>query len=386
MRTLFLAVAWLSVTGALGVVLGSSLGGDRERAFLPGRSSDGHFQIEDQCSLCHTPFAGVKQDACLGCHRDELDHLDDSHPPAKFLDPRSFELVGALDARQCITCHREHSPERTADGGSTQPPGFCDSCHADIGAERASHRGVSFASCQDAGCHNFHDNRALSQDFLEQHRGEPALLPGVAVEVGHARSHELAGVGCEGCHEVDGAWQDRPGDGPCAACHEDQASTFALGRHGMRAAAGAAPMSPSLARLPMRPEASHRKLGCTSCHGAHEFDTGHAAVEACLGCHADDHSLAYQKSPHYALWVAELAGIGPPGSGVSCATCHLPRRGGVPTHNQSEMMRPPEKMLRPVCQQCHGVEFSLDALVDPDLVERNFVGTPRPRPSLERAP
>jgi hypothetical protein len=45
-------------------------------------------------------------------------------------------------------------------------------------------------------------------------------------------------------------------------------------------------------------------------------------------------------------------------------------------HNQSDNLRPNEKMLRPVCTQCHGLEFSIDALADVELVRHNFNGAP----------
>ncbi|MCY3857067.1 MAG: ammonia-forming cytochrome c nitrite reductase subunit c552, partial [Rhodospirillales bacterium] len=89
---------------------------------------------------------------------------------------------------------------------------------------------------------------------------------------------------------------------------------------------------------------------------------------------------AYFGSPHHRLWQAELAGAAPPGAGVTCATCHLPRteeRGKFATdHNQNTTLRPNEKMIRPVCLDCHGLGFSLDALADVRLIERNFNGTP----------
>lgn len=382
MRKFLLIAAWLSVTGALSAVLAGSLRGDGRRLFLPGDTTSAHHQIEDECDLCHTPAAGLREDACIGCHEAELDHVDDSHPPSKFLDPRQYAIVAELDARRCETCHREHQPELTDENASTQPPGFCSSCHADIGTERPSHAGLAFSSCQDAGCHNFHDNRALTENFLEDHRGEPALLPAPRVEVVDLASHQMAGVACDACHQVEGVWKDRPGDASCAGCHEHQAETFALGKHGMRAAAGLGRMRPGLARLPMKASAARRELGCTSCHGAHDFDTRRAAVEACLECHDDEHSRAYQDSPHFRLWQEELAGTLPPGAGVSCATCHLPRERSLVSHNQSAMMRPAEKMLRPVCSSCHGVDFALAALADEVSVRRNFRGQPKPRPTL----
>jgi formate-dependent nitrite reductase cytochrome c552 subunit len=106
-------------------------------------------------------------------------------------------------------------------------------------------------------------------------------------------------------------------------------------------------------------------------------------VEACLGCHDDRHSRAYQRSPHAALWDAERE-PGRAGTGVSCATCHLPRVNRrvdgadvvAVQHNQNANLRPNEKMARTVCLACHGLAFSLDALADPSLVATNFTGTP----------
>ena len=67
-----------------------------------------------------------------------------------------------------------------------------------------------------------------------------------------------------------------------------------------------------------------------------------------------------------------LAGEGAANTGVSCATCHLPRephREGDEEvvrvqHNQNDNRRPNEKMMRNVCLKCHGAQFSLDALAD----------------------
>ena len=45
-------------------------------------------------------------------------------------------------------------------------------------------------------------------------------------------------------------------------------------------------------------------------------------------------------------------------------------------HNQNATLRPNDKMLRGACLNCHGLAFSLDALADAALVERNFAGRP----------
>jgi hypothetical protein len=388
---------------------------------LPGTTSAGHHQIELTCRSCHAPFGGVSNDACLTCHGEELTAADDSHPRSKFTDPRNASLVARLDARQCVTCHREHVPEMTRPMGVTLPDDFCWTCHADVGRDRPSHSGMTFDSCASAGCHNYHDNTALYEDFLVAHAGEPAVLarPGV---LGRARrdaagltgaasapqrlasdapalvpvdahrlrelettSHARAGVNCTACHiaqsgTATGQWLDRPGERECATCHAGEVNGFFGSRHGMRSASGLSPMTPAAARLPMRQAAAGRQLSCISCHPAHDFDTRRAAVDACLGCHDDRHSRAYVGSPHHRL----LTRAADDRAAVTCATCHLPRLtsrvGGVEIvtvqHNQNATLRPNEKMARTACMRCHGLGFSLDALADPDLIDRNFQGAP----------
>jgi hypothetical protein len=393
--------------------------------FLPGATTDGHYQIELDCGACHAePFADVAtmQAACVRCHGAELERVDDSHPQRKFTDPRNAERVSSLDARWCVTCHREHRPEITSGMGLSLPVDYCYRCHENVGDERPTHAQLPFESCASGGCHNFHDNQALYEDFLVEHRDEPVMVPGGRVPVrallpwareqalasgeplraedhdapaeraGLEReiaewagtAHAQAGVNCGGCHAPDGAaWTDRPALVACRGCHELESEGFLAGRHGMRLAAGLAPMSPRQARLPMRAQAADLEIGCDSCHPAHAYDTRFAAVRACLACHADEHSLAFEGSPHAASFEAETSGRAEPGSGVSCATCHLPRvaLASLPArplvaHNQNDTLRPNEKMIRSSCLHCHGLGTSLSSLADPALVRRNFRGRP----------
>jgi hypothetical protein len=396
--------------------------------FLPAGTTAGHHQIELACETCHTPFQGVKQDACLGCHAEELKLAEDSHPKRKFTDPRNTNRVALLDARLCTTCHREHKPEITKPMGVSQPDDFCLLCHCDIGEERPSHADIEFDTCASAGCHNYHDNRALYEDFLVKHLyetqgGPKPLVPkrnlaeiqrllankplaritlaehdapaeiSVASTVmrdWEATAHAAAGVNCMDCHgtERDGdkrtLWETQVTQESCRECHAEQVNSFLVSKHGMRLKEKLPPMRPALARLAMKSKAYDRELGCMSCHRAHRFDTRDAAVDACLACHDDTHSLAYRNSPHGRLWQAELNGRGEAGSGVSCASCHLPREtrrreGHDATwvqHNQNDSLRPNEKMLRSVCLMCHGLGFSIDALADPSLIGNNFQGVP----------
>jgi hypothetical protein len=294
-------------------------------------------------------------------------------------------------------------------------------CHSAVGQDRPSHRGFASESCSSAGCHNYHDNRALYRDFLDKHRQEPDLLSAALVAVPepavaarptpdapstlpgdgrllaatmewNASGHARGGVNCTGCHQLEATggpapaspWRWKVDDAACERCHARERAGFLLGKHGMRLAAGLPPMRPAAARAPMKREVRDRQLGCTSCHGAHRFDRALAAVEACEGCHDDGHTRAYRSSGHFAAWQRERRGEAPPGTGVSCATCHLPRlrpEDGkeklLVQHNQNGNLRPSDRMVREVCAHCHGVGYSLAALADP-AVARSFRDKPSP--------
>ena len=183
-------------------------------------------------------------------------------------------------------------------------------------------------------------------------------------------AHAAAQVNCSQCHvdnvdETDDSepvWSNQVDHQTCGKCHERELAGFTAGKHGMRLAVQLPPMTPGEARLPMKSSKAHASLNCNSCHSGHKFDTQFAAVDACLSCHNDRHSLAYKESSHFDLWKSEVAGESEAGTGVSCATCHMPRMedddGEVfVQHNQNDNLRPNEKMIRSVCNHCHGVAF-----------------------------
>lgn len=411
---LFGATLWC-VGGLLAYFLRSP---EYKTVFLPGATTHGHHQIELRCDECHTPMMGVKNDACNRCHAEELTAANDTHPLRKFQDPRNADRLEHIDALQCVTCHREHRPHLTQAMGVTQPADYCFHCHQDIADDRPSHRGMAFNTCATAGCHNYHDNTALYEDFMLKHADQPPVLPrpvrrllapppasttpppaparAVPPEVNadqqviydwEQSAHGGAGVGCADCHQGGNpqtAWIAKPALDSCARCHDTQAEGFLASRHGMRIAAGLSPMTPAQARLPMHAGAAHSTMDCNACHGAHRYDTKAAAMASCVNCHDDEHTRNYAASHHAALWRAEAVGAATPGTGVSCAACHLPRevhrvegedRVRV-QHNQNANLRPNEKMLRTVCLDCHGYGFALDALADSALVRANFQGPP----------
>lgn len=405
---------WLLATLAIATYLGYQLTQKKEKPdLLIGQSSHGHHQIEMACDTCHTsPFGGteVLQEACVSCHSDELKRALDSHPLKKFKNPRNAELLEILDARYCVTCHREHNPDITRPMAVTLPEDYCFECHQEVGEERESHKGLGFETCASAGCHNFHDNKALYENFLLKHAHEPDMTGGAAPKraldeymksIGQSwdtknsiaipenpeneavrsqwahSSHGQAEVACTNCHtskEAPDQWIEKPDHNQCSSCHSNEVAGFLNGKHGMRLKQGLTAMTPAQARLPMRDDAAHKELSCNSCHSAHDDDTRFAATQACLGCHADDHSLAFNDSPHASL----------DSNALSCASCHMPRvemttfgveHIGV-EHNQNATLRPNEKMIRPVCMNCHGLGFAIDALADPALIKNNFKGSP----------
>ncbi|MEM8554043.1 MAG: ammonia-forming cytochrome c nitrite reductase subunit c552 [Pseudomonadota bacterium] len=473
MSTRFLWIIWFvgTILVASAALARLYVGGDRT-AFMPGETTGVHHQIEMSCETCHTsaPFASQKKirkdinKTCNECHKDELKASDDSHSIKKFKNPRMAAYWEKIDARFCTSCHLEHQPEVTLAGLVTLPGDFCVACHSegeqDVRVNRESHAGLGYETCATAGCHNYHDNRALYEDYLVKHANQPWLKDGaahpgqamarartrpnpaevelylasvVAPEVGRddgieghwaGSAHASADVGCASCHapksetfeEIQANWVESPDQSVCASCHRAQNKTFELGRHGMRShpeiakprsakkmlkrmgmkdppeallaavetylvdPAPAPLMSTSEARVALHPDAHGQDLTCNTCHTPHQVDITYAAVESCLSCHSDDHSTSFKDSPHFGLYEAELAGDLPPGAGVTCATCHMPKtesRGVITTsHNQNETLRPNEKMIRPTCLECHSLEFSIDALADPGLVANNFSGQP----------
>lgn len=451
LKKVWLWATWLAASILLGVFMAQKMFAPEadKTVFLPGDTSHGHHQIEMACGACHTEGfadAEVIQDACVNCHGDALKQAKDDHPKSKFTDPRNADRLAVLDARYCATCHIEHRPDITSDMGVTVPEDVCFLCHQDIAEDRPSHKDMAFDTCTNAGCHNFHDNRALYEDFLVKHMDAPDFIEGrmlqsnlrsIAEQLPEyplqdfplkplsvrdidaandsvysseveqdwlASSHAAAGVNCSACHtkvvepdaesgteKVQVLWVDKPDHTQCQSCHAGEVGGFLQGKHGMRLDIDKLHQSlPSMlvgdARLAMKAAAHDKGLSCNSCHSAHTFDSQSASTTACLGCHNDEHSLAYESSAHSELWRKEVAGELPEGSGVSCATCHMPRSDvdyfwGTFTHNQvnhnqSETLRPNEKMIRPVCQQCHGLGFSIDALADDALIKNNFSGRP----------
>jgi len=401
------------------------LPGMNKTFFMPGPSTEGHYQFEEKCDLCHKPFGGIKQKACNQCHGEELALANDSHKLRKFRDPRNTKNLDKINVKKCRTCHKEHDLDATRKMGVTVAKDFCIFCHEEIEKERPTHKGLKFDGC--TACHKYHDNTSLYEDFLIKHLDEKdtketatvvsrnfsqlykkenmkkatplsklennappnAKFSNKILSDWASTNHAKSGVNCANCHlnktDADNhMWEQKPIIQNCKKCHESEVKHFLESRHGMRIAQKLTPMKPGMARLPMNSEEAETVLDCNTCHPAHNYNTAFAAVDACLKCHTDKHSVNYKKSKHFQLFLAEQKNTMSKGVGVSCATCHFPREimqingNDVVSvqHNQNTNLRPNQKQIRSVCMNCHGVGFSLDSLADQSLIQNNFSDKP----------
>lgn len=194
-------------------------------------------------------------------------------------------------------------------------------------------------------------------------------------------AHALSEVNCSSCHQDPETEKlvVKPTQETCRSCHEYAVDTFLLGKHGVRTLEGLSPLTPAMADLPMKESAMDLQMSCNTCHDVHSVNTSPAAVDSCLICHNDPHSLNYQSSPHAKL--VDLTSLPRPNQdAVTCATCHLPREKVVSSilvnHNNTYVLKPRDRMVKDVCMNCHGVEHSYNSIFDDNLVESNFAQPP----------
>ena len=198
-------------------------------------------------------------------------------------------------------------------------------------------------------------------------------------------AHALANVNCSSCHQTKESKTlvVRPNHESCQSCHQQQVDTFLLGKHGIRTLEGMSPLTPAMAKLPMKDSALDRTLGCNSCHNVHKTNTFVASTDSCLQCHNDTHSLNYGESKHGKLFAASVRLPRPSPDLVSCATCHLPRQIHEETktvfvnHNNTYNLLPRDRMVKQVCMNCHGLEYSYNSIFDDELIEGNFHRPPQ---------
>lgn len=224
--------------------------------------------------------------------------------------------AGLDGGANCAGCH-EH--------GTVAAPA-CASCHAAIGEQLRTRRGVHGSLQPEVG-------RACGICHSEHHGDERPLLPGFAFASagipdvdGYRHEHVSFGLegvhpelACEACHPAARAEVPPPGgrflgrSQECVACHDDaHDGAFGSGcracheqEHGWQPASG-------LRHLRFGLDGSHAAVACDACHPAATDRSvpqelrGNLAVRACADCHDDPHGRT-------AIAVAEPA---------DCARCH----------------------------------------------------------------
>ncbi|MDR3418043.1 MAG: FHA domain-containing protein [Nevskia sp.] len=89
-----------------------------DRIWVPGHFSSFHSFFSNDCAKCHeVPFVRVRNEACLSCHKDTAQHVD---------DPHLLQMPVFAQAR-CEDCHHEHKGDAAL---VSQANLQCTDCHA----------------------------------------------------------------------------------------------------------------------------------------------------------------------------------------------------------------------------------------------------------------
>ena len=205
------AVAVLVLLLALPVVLrygsGGEAGASLDAAWQAGPSSDSHSGFIQDCDSCHQkPFAAVKNDACLACHKQQAHHSD---------HPEILALGEMIDGR-CGSCHLEHAGRNALIARKTE---LCTDCHADP-AERFAAAQLPPVSSFDDDHPEFTLNLPAWKDGKAQ-RVELAQHPAPR-EASQLRFPHDAHLAADGVSSPDGKRVLA-----CADCHRPMGTSFA---------------------------------------------------------------------------------------------------------------------------------------------------------------
>jgi hypothetical protein len=272
-----------------------------------------HADMEDECALCHRPWAGADAARCLACHTGVGEQI-----------AAQAGLHGVLeDAGTCTACHGEHQGREARITGAAR----LDFPHERVGFSLREHQrladgtpfdcadchvapGYAFDQATCAACHGEMDAgfterhiAAYGPACLGCHEGGQALagfdhqaifpLEGAhaapSCQACHAgRSLEELSVGCVACHLEPDIHRGHFGD-DCAACHT---------------AAGWLPARLRYHAFPL----DHGGTGDVACQVCHAEDY---LTYACSGCH--EHEPALTERQHREEGLIDIA---------DCARCH----------------------------------------------------------------
>jgi hypothetical protein len=152
----------------------------------PGRLSQAHAALEENCFACHQPFSGAASEKCLFCHKIAKDGRIATKGAAPRDAGRRTPFHQALMTKDCVACHSDHEGMKAyrsaiAFSHDALQPGVreaCANCHGK--PSDGIHQGVA-GQCRD--CHS-------------QEKWKPAKFD-------HSRFFELDSrhnVTCTTCH------------------------------------------------------------------------------------------------------------------------------------------------------------------------------------------
>ena len=275
---------------------------------MPGPVIEGHAEIEDDCTACHTKLSDDPQyELCVVCHKNVGRDLEEGlgyHgrlPSAQrrecatchtdhegrdkdivALDEATFDhsmtnfvLLGAHEEAVCTDCHVPNRPHRQAET-------TCIGCHRDDD----THNGQLGEACND--CHTVNDWQEAKFD----HNATSFPLTGRHENVVCSACHlsevfTEVGTTCADCHREDDVHKGRNGE-QCADCHVTSSWSKVTFDH------------QRVSGFPL--DGGHRWLTCKSCHRADDFkDLGGSN---CNSCHSDE-------DVHEGR------------NGTDCASCHV---------------------------------------------------------------
>jgi thioredoxin reductase (NADPH) len=305
-------------------------------SYQPGELLKAHAQLEGSCTLCHRPWHGPTNEACINCHGDidnnkhsGVDVTDESNG----LMPGRKLKVTSLNNISCLTCHVEHQG-RVVDINTTAAFA-CQYCH-----QHPTIRAVPD-----------HTVAMMKRQFLVRHlfvqpfnHDEHRLL------ITSAYPPRAGGFDCRSCHSVEPVkpgsvenmkfkWSGCAGSG----CHVTPQDTFMR----MSASVGRTPQMIAYSGvIPIRHinavfvhSSGHLTSACEDCHVKSAFshtpnDDASLAIRQCFTCHAHDPASAdrvdsaRRDGAEGVALVAENS-VAAGKTVVRCGECHLFHTYGV---------------------------------------------------------
>ena len=368
-----------------------------ETLIMPGKVTNAHAKLEQDCSQCHDRADRGRQTAlCLKCHKDvaadvsrhagfhgrlqgidtlqckacHSEHVGRDADIVKLSRPSfdhsrtDFPLAGAHATSACEGCHKPGRKYREA-------PSACNDCHR-VDDPHGGKLGANCASCHEAsrwaGTRFDHDKTRFV--LRDAHRE-------VACGACHA-GNRYAGTPskCASCHAPDDVHRGARG-ADCASCHTTVAWKSARFDHGRET------------KFPLT--GAHARLDCQGCHktaslkdplprdcaGCHRADDAHASRfgAACEKCHGASAwkpaTFDHTRDGHFELagshakldcYSCHTSIVAEQRLGTDCSSCHRTRdvHGG---------------QLGADCARCHGPDrWRSNIAFDHDLTSFPLVG------------